>query len=77
MISQEGLLHTCSSFSASGASQLHSWHMGSYPSQKPVKTSSLSACVVDACPNLEDETKLCALLYPDETIGVHLKIPRS
>jgi 5-methyltetrahydrofolate--homocysteine methyltransferase len=25
-----------------------------------------------ACPNLEDQTKLFALLHPDETIGVHL-----
>ena len=25
-----------------------------------------------ACPNLEDQTKLFALIHPDETIGVHL-----
>ncbi len=25
-----------------------------------------------ACPNLEDQTKLFALLHPDETIGVRL-----
>ena len=25
-----------------------------------------------ACPNPEDQTKLFALLHPDETIGVHL-----
>ena len=25
-----------------------------------------------ACPSLEDQTKLFALLHPDETIGVHL-----
>ena len=25
-----------------------------------------------ACPNLEDQTKLFALLHPDETISVHL-----
>ena len=25
-----------------------------------------------ACPNLEDQTKLFALLHPDETIEVHL-----
>src|SRR5215469_7008100 len=46
MMNQEGFLHTCTSFSASGPRWLHSWYMRSRPFQQPVKTNDLSAGVV-------------------------------